>query len=80
VDGETGIIVPAHEDQALIDAVLQICETPQRLAMMKLNARKYMENRSFEDAFNQNWEMYHAKPAVEKPSPDNVAQWFKFAS
>jgi glycosyltransferase involved in cell wall biosynthesis len=80
VDGETGIIVPAHDDQAVIDAVIAICETPQRLLEMKQNARNYMENRSFEDAFNKSWEMHHAKPIEERPTPDSVAQWFKFAS
>lgn len=80
ISGETGLIVPAHDDQALIDAVLAICEPPGRLTEMQRNARNYMENRSFEDAFNKSWEMYHAAPPSEKPSPETVAQWFKFAS
>ncbi|MBC2714133.1 MAG: glycosyltransferase [Desulfobacteraceae bacterium] len=80
IDGETGLIVPAHNDQAIIDAVLKISGTPGRMAKMKKNARKYMENRSFEAAFNKSWELYQSEPAAGSP-PKNIAeQLFKFAS
>ena len=81
IDGETGIIVPAHNDQAIIDAVLKICGSRSRMAKMKKNARNYMENRSFEAAFNKSWELYQSEaPGDAKSKPVNLEQLFKFAS
>ena len=80
IDGETGMIVPAHNDQALIDAVLKICGQPGRLDKMKKNARKYMENRSSETAFNKSWELYQSEPSAESTRKKSVGQLFKFAS
>lgn len=48
----TGIVVPANNPDALIDAVILLTDNPERLQKMKQDARKYMENRSFESPKN----------------------------
>ncbi len=80
IDGDTGMIIPAHDDQAMINAVLNICEFPQRLAEMKKNARRYMENRSFETAFNKTWELYQSEPPADSFRKKTEESLFKFAS
>ena len=83
INGETGRIVPAHDDQALVDAVLDICDQPEKMAQMKKNARRYMETRSFEAAFNKSWELYRSTPApssAPRNSSTSAAKIFKFAS
>jgi glycosyltransferase involved in cell wall biosynthesis len=66
IPDETGLIVPAMDSQAIVDAVLSLCEDPARMAAMGAAARKYMESRAFESAFLQSWEMY---PIGLEPAP-----------
>ncbi|RJP85752.1 MAG: glycosyltransferase [Desulfobacteraceae bacterium] len=84
ISGETGLIVQVGSDEAIVDAVLEIGFTPYLLARMKKNARRYMENRSFEAAFDRSWKMYQSEPftgtTVESFGDGQEAQTFRFAS
>jgi glycosyltransferase involved in cell wall biosynthesis len=57
--GETGVIVPADDPQALGEAVENLVADPLRLKRMGQAARQFMEDRSFEKAFQETWEMYN---------------------
>lgn len=59
VNDETGLVVPAHDHQALSSAVMHLLNTPTLLEEMKSNARTYTEDRSLDQAFLQSWDMYH---------------------
>jgi glycosyltransferase involved in cell wall biosynthesis len=54
----TGVVVPANNPDALIDAVIMLTDNPDRLRKMKQDARKYMENRFLESACMRLWESY----------------------
>ncbi|MFO7803314.1 MAG: glycosyltransferase [Desulfovermiculus sp.] len=58
VPGQTGLIVPGLDPDALGKAILELAENPERLAMMKGQARDYAQQRSVEQAFLRGWEMY----------------------
>jgi len=75
---KTGLIIPAMDSHAIVYTVLKLCEDSERMALMGANARKYMENRAFESAFLQSWEMYppaqkYSRPAAG-PAPESL--WF----
>ncbi|MEW6076886.1 MAG: glycosyltransferase [Thermodesulfobacteriota bacterium] len=59
IDGETGFIVPAGDIAAFLEKIIRLADDPALLARMKKNARSYMETRSFESAFEQQWNLYH---------------------
>ncbi|MDY6832469.1 MAG: glycosyltransferase [Thermodesulfobacteriota bacterium] len=59
VPDETGFIVPAGDIAAFTEKISRLVEDPVLLARMKRNARAYMENRSFESAFESQWNLYH---------------------
>ena len=52
------MIVPADDSQALGEAVENLVADPLRLKRMGQAARQFMEDRSFEKAFQETWEMY----------------------
>jgi len=62
--GKTGLIVPAHDEEAFYQAMEELVSQPERLPEMGRAARDYVRERSFEHAFMQAWEMYEEK-AVE---------------
>ncbi len=51
--GETGVIVPADDPQALGEAVETLVADPLRLKRMGQAARHFLEDRSFEKAFQE---------------------------
>ena len=57
---ETGIVVEADSEMHLLEAVHALLSDPNRLKRMGKAARRYMESRSFESAFDKLWEMYQA--------------------
>jgi glycosyltransferase involved in cell wall biosynthesis len=59
IDGQTGLVIPADDSQALYEAIKSLIDHPDRRQRMGNAARRYMEQRSFEAAFLQTWEMYH---------------------
>jgi glycosyltransferase involved in cell wall biosynthesis len=60
LEGETGLIVAADDAESLLDAVSALVADPERRRSMGIAARRYMEERSFENAFDRTWMMYHA--------------------
>jgi glycosyltransferase involved in cell wall biosynthesis len=58
LDQKTGIIVKSDDVAALSAAMQQFLNTPGLCGKMSEQARAYMEDRSFENAFIQSWEFY----------------------
>jgi len=58
IDGETGHIIPAEDVDAYVKAILNLADNPDTLRTMKDNARKYVEKRSFEAAYLEQWKLY----------------------
>jgi len=56
--GKTGLIVEADSEQAILDAMRSLIADHERRSAMGLEARKYMQSRSFEAAFDKTWEMF----------------------
>ncbi len=61
VEGETGLVVDADSESALQSAIQSLMDDPLRLRKMSRACRRYMEERSFEMAFNDTWNMYGDK-------------------
>ena len=57
---KTGLIVPAGDCEALLDALEFLLADPVRLAEMGKAARLRMENRSCERAFEATWQLYRS--------------------
>lgn len=58
IPGKTGIVVPAGDPGAFLDAVLQILDNPSDMQEKGLLARRHMEGRSLESAYLELWESY----------------------
>jgi glycosyltransferase involved in cell wall biosynthesis len=58
IPGQTGLIVPSITPEAFKNAILEIIHTPGLLRKMQVQARKYIEDRSFEKSFDRIWECY----------------------
>ncbi len=56
--GRTGFVVRGDDPLAFLAAVRKLTANPDLLAEMGRAARNYMEERSFEKAFDQTWRMY----------------------
>jgi glycosyltransferase involved in cell wall biosynthesis len=59
VADQTGFVVRGDDGVALLAAVRKLVDDPGLLTAMGRNARTYMEERSFEKAFDQTWRMYN---------------------
>jgi glycosyltransferase involved in cell wall biosynthesis len=66
IPGVTGIVVPSDDADALLSAVLRLIRAPAILQNMAKEARRYMEDRSFEKAFEKTWQIYGGR-APEHP-------------
>jgi glycosyltransferase involved in cell wall biosynthesis len=55
---ETGFITPANDEQALFEAIKSFLLNPERTDVMGKRARAYMEERSFDRAFDKTWAIY----------------------
>lgn len=62
VAGKTGMVVPAGDQEALAKAILALMRDKEHLANLKINARKYIESRSFEASFLETWDLYLRSP------------------
>jgi glycosyltransferase involved in cell wall biosynthesis len=62
VEGETGLVVPARDPNALKEAILSLLNDPGRMKEMGRAARRYIEGRSFESAFRETCEIYQDGP------------------
>jgi glycosyltransferase involved in cell wall biosynthesis len=58
--GRTGLVFKAGSSYSLVKAIEELLEDPLKRQRMALEARRYMENRSFDKAFEAFWQM-HAK-------------------
>ncbi len=66
IDGKTGSICRAYDVDSLREAVQTLICNRQRLIQMGAEARKYVEERSFENAFLRLWELYQTPlPSTE---------------
>ena len=65
---ETGFIVKGDQPEELLQLLTSLLSGPDRLKEMGKAARRYMEERSIEEAFLKTWEMYEKKmPTMETP-------------
>ncbi len=71
---KTGIVVPAHDGPALAAAIRSLIDNPEKLGEMGKAARRYMEGRSFESAFEQTWEMYEERDMDQGSPEDDLAE------
>ena len=58
IPGETGLVVRANDEEALFGALKELLLNPERLKRMGKRARAYMEERSFDRAFDETWRIY----------------------
>ncbi len=56
--GETGIVFHAGDIEKTVSDIEAICTDHNRMKNMRRNARAYVENRSFESAYLDNWKYY----------------------
>ncbi|MFW6286498.1 MAG: glycosyltransferase family 4 protein, partial [Candidatus Sumerlaeota bacterium] len=73
IDGETGIITHADDEQSFLSAMRALCGNPSRLEQMKIAARQYAQERDIEQAFEEYWQFYCAdmEPAAQQLSTRN---------
>jgi glycosyltransferase involved in cell wall biosynthesis len=55
---ETGCIIPAYDENALFEAIKTFLVNPKLFDVMGKKARTYMEERSFDRAFDKTWDIY----------------------
>jgi glycosyltransferase involved in cell wall biosynthesis len=58
IEGKTGFIVKAGDINGFVSSVLNLLDNEELLKKMKINARKYMESRSFENSHMELFELY----------------------
>jgi glycosyltransferase involved in cell wall biosynthesis len=58
LDGKTGLIVRGDSDKGLLKAIRSLLAHPERLKEMGLTARRYMEERPFDAAFQSTWRLF----------------------
>ena len=56
--GKTGLVVKADCIQSIFNAMASLVADPRKRSAMGQHARSYMENRSFDAAFNETWKMF----------------------
>lgn len=64
VPGETGLIVPSDDEESLLTAIESLVAEPARLKRMGQAARRYVQQRSFDNAFQAIWQIYEERAAV----------------
>jgi glycosyltransferase involved in cell wall biosynthesis len=69
---ETGLVVEAHSAESLLSAIRWFIRSPHSMKRMGESARRYMERRSFEKAFDQTWGMYQTKQTEPEVSLDEA--------
>lgn len=72
----TGLVVEGNDGKSLLQAVKRFAHDPQALKVMGRAARKYVEKRSFENAFSEAWQLY-SKVTTAGPSDIDISpDWF----
>lgn len=69
IPGKTGLIVEAGDVGSLVAALETLISDLERLKEMGRAARRYMEARSYEAAFEQTWRMYQGNTPSAAPAP-----------
>lgn len=72
VNGETGLVVPADDVEALREAMALFVAADRQRQKMGVAARRSMERRSFDRAFGQLFAMYTRDLDVEEPPLDRI--------
>lgn len=58
IPGETGLVLPAQDEEAWITAITDLLAAPERRRRMGLAARRAMEERSFDQALEAAWQLF----------------------
>ncbi len=58
LNGKTGLIVRGDSEEALLRAIKSLLAHPERLREMGMKARRYMEERPFDAAFQSTWGLF----------------------
>jgi glycosyltransferase involved in cell wall biosynthesis len=66
--GKSGLIVEANDPRAFVHAIESLIRDRDRMQLMGKAARQYMEDRSFESAFNKTWKLYRRNGGEPTPS------------
>ena len=60
IPNETGIVMNTRDIEKIISDIQKIKMDDKRREIMRIKARAYVENRTFESAYLENWEYYKA--------------------
>lgn len=66
INGETGLVVRAGDPKAFLQGIRTLLLDKRRLHHMGKAARRYMEKRSFDKAFEKTWQIYKEKHDIFK--------------
>ena len=55
---KTGLVIQGNSEESLLGAIQSLLAEPERLKNMGLTARCYMEERSFDAAFQDTWRLF----------------------
>jgi glycosyltransferase involved in cell wall biosynthesis len=58
IPGETGLVIQGDSEETLFGAIQRLLDHPERLKEMGLTARRNMEERSFDNAFQATWRLF----------------------
>jgi glycosyltransferase involved in cell wall biosynthesis len=74
IAGRTGLVIPADDGAALLGAMQSLIDDPNLRQSMGQAARQYMEERSFEAAFLQTWQMYRQDAVRNKVQSEQAVK------
>jgi glycosyltransferase involved in cell wall biosynthesis len=80
IQHKTGEVIPAGDTQALLQALKFLLADRARLKEMGKAARRNMENRSYERAFDETWQIYQKLPGSDSESDDDAQDQRKKAA
>ena len=63
IPGKTGLVIRGDSEESLLGAIQSLLAQPERLKDMGLTARGYMEERSFDAAFQDTWRLFEGAEA-----------------
>lgn len=58
IPGKTGLVVKADNEEAFFQGIQSLLVKPGLFQTMGMEARRYMEKRSFDEAYGKSWEIY----------------------
>jgi len=75
VPGETGLVVEGNSEGSFLSGIESLLSDLQRLKNMGLAARRYVESRSFYNAFEETWELYIKAPEPSTTGFESSLLW-----